>query len=72
MRQMVQSVLESDELPKGLQQLIAGKAEGNPLFIEEVVRSLLEEEDRQRRSGRAPPRACISAGSTSRIAFKTS
>ncbi|MFV1979485.1 MAG: AAA family ATPase, partial [Myxococcota bacterium] len=44
MRQMVQSVLESDELPTGLQQLIAGKAEGNPLFIEEVVRSLLEEE----------------------------
>jgi class 3 adenylate cyclase len=44
MRQMVQSVLESDELPKGLHQLIASKAEGNPLFIEEVVRSLLEEE----------------------------
>ena len=44
MRQMVQSVLESDALPTGLQQLIAGKAEGNPLFIEEVVRSLLEEE----------------------------
>jgi predicted ATPase len=44
MGQMVQSVLESDELPAGLQQLIASKAEGNPLFIEEVVRSLLEEE----------------------------
>ncbi|MBW2493627.1 MAG: AAA family ATPase [Deltaproteobacteria bacterium] len=42
-RQMVQSVLESDELPLALQQMIANKAEGNPLFIEEVVRSLLEE-----------------------------
>ncbi|MCH8083812.1 MAG: AAA family ATPase [Myxococcales bacterium] len=44
MGQMVQSVLESDDLPTGLQQLIASKAEGNPLFIEEVIRSLLEEE----------------------------
>ncbi len=43
MRQMVLSVLEADEIPAGLQRLIAGKAEGNPLFIEEVVRSLLEE-----------------------------
>jgi class 3 adenylate cyclase/tetratricopeptide (TPR) repeat protein len=44
MRKMVQSVLDSDDLPTGLQQLIASKAEGNPLFIEEVVRSLVEEE----------------------------
>ncbi len=43
-RQMVQAVLEAEELPTGLQQLIADKAEGNPLFIEEVIRSLLEEE----------------------------
>ncbi len=57
MRQMVQSVLESDELPTGLQQLIAGKAEGNPLFIEEVVRSLLEEGNRWRRIGCALSRA---------------
>ena len=43
MAAMVRSVLEAEELPAGLQQLISGKAEGNPLFIEEVVRSLLEE-----------------------------
>jgi tetratricopeptide (TPR) repeat protein len=40
---MVQSVLEAEELPAGLQQLIASKVEGNPLFLEEVVRSLVEE-----------------------------
>jgi class 3 adenylate cyclase/tetratricopeptide (TPR) repeat protein len=43
MTDMVQSVLDSDELPSGLQQLVGGKAEGNPFFIEEVVRSLVEE-----------------------------
>ena len=43
MTEMVRLVLDADELPAGLQQLIAEKAEGNPLFIEEVVRSLVEE-----------------------------
>ena len=43
MTAMVKSVLEADELPAGLQQLIAGKVDGNPLFLEEVVRSLIEE-----------------------------
>ena len=44
MSQMMASVLDTSDLPAGLRSLIAGKAEGNPLFIEEVVRSLLEEE----------------------------
>jgi class 3 adenylate cyclase len=43
MSQMVASVLETSELPPALDLLIASKAEGNPLFVEEVVRSLLEE-----------------------------
>jgi class 3 adenylate cyclase/tetratricopeptide (TPR) repeat protein len=43
MTEMMRLVLHSEELPEGLQQLIAAKAEGNPLFIEEVVHSLLEE-----------------------------
>jgi len=40
---IVASVLHTDQLPSGLQNLISAKAEGNPLFIEEVLRSLVEE-----------------------------
>lgn len=40
---MVASVLETEDLPASLRELIARKAEGNPLFIEEVTTSLLEE-----------------------------
>ena len=43
MTAMVSSVLDSDEIPSGLEELISRKADGNPLFVEEVVRSLLEE-----------------------------
>jgi predicted ATPase/class 3 adenylate cyclase len=43
MAAMVGSVLETTELPPELRRLIAEKAEGNPLFIEEVTQSLLEE-----------------------------
>ena len=40
---MVGSVLAAEELPGSLRELIAAKAEGNPLFVEEVTKSLLEE-----------------------------
>ncbi len=40
---MLGSVLDTEHLPAGLQQMISSKAEGNPLFIEEVLRSLVEE-----------------------------
>jgi tetratricopeptide (TPR) repeat protein len=43
MASMVGSVLDSKELPSALRLLIAEKAEGNPLFVEEVTTSLLEE-----------------------------
>jgi tetratricopeptide (TPR) repeat protein len=43
MASMVAAVLETADLPFELHRLIADKAEGNPLFIEEVTRSLLEE-----------------------------
>jgi transcriptional regulator with PAS, ATPase and Fis domain/tetratricopeptide (TPR) repeat protein len=36
------SLLEVDQLPPALQRLILDKAEGNPFFIEELVRSLRE------------------------------
>jgi class 3 adenylate cyclase/tetratricopeptide (TPR) repeat protein len=40
--QMVANLLDSQELPEGVRQLILQKSEGNPLFIEEVVRMLVE------------------------------
>ena len=43
MAQMVGGVLDSEDLPGELRELIARKAEGNPLFVEELTRSLLEE-----------------------------
>ncbi len=41
--QMMGALLEEAALPPGVRQLIGEKAEGNPLFVEEVTRSLLEE-----------------------------
>jgi DNA-binding NtrC family response regulator/tetratricopeptide (TPR) repeat protein len=43
-------LLGADELPPALQELVVGKAEGNPFFIEELVRSL-EEQGVVRRDG---------------------
>ncbi|HEX2483916.1 MAG TPA: AAA family ATPase, partial [Myxococcota bacterium] len=43
MRAMTGAVLEADSVPPGLGALIARKAEGNPFFVEEVAKSLLEE-----------------------------
>jgi len=41
--QMIASMLDVDELPKEVLSLVFSKTEGNPLFVEEVVRTLLEE-----------------------------
>jgi predicted ATPase len=43
MAAMAGSLLEATDLPAELRELIAKKAEGNPFFVEEVTRSLLEE-----------------------------
>jgi tetratricopeptide (TPR) repeat protein len=40
--QMAQAMLATDHLPEGLAALIVQKAEGNPFFVEEVVKSLRE------------------------------
>jgi class 3 adenylate cyclase/tetratricopeptide (TPR) repeat protein len=40
--EMAQAMLATERLPEGLQALIVRKAEGNPFFVEEVVKSLLE------------------------------
>jgi class 3 adenylate cyclase len=39
---MAESLLETRELPNELRELINKKGEGNPFFIEEVIKSLLE------------------------------
>jgi predicted ATPase len=40
--QMTQAMLATEHLPEALQTLIVQKAEGNPFFVEEVVKSLRE------------------------------
>jgi class 3 adenylate cyclase/tetratricopeptide (TPR) repeat protein len=40
---MAKAILGADGLPAPLRELIVNKAEGNPLFVEEVTKSLLEE-----------------------------
>jgi tetratricopeptide (TPR) repeat protein len=40
--EVARSLLEVEELPAPLQELVLDKAEGNPFFIEELVRSLQE------------------------------
>jgi tetratricopeptide (TPR) repeat protein len=39
---MAQAILATKRLPEALKALVARKAEGNPFFVEEVVKSLLE------------------------------
>ncbi len=41
-RQLVANLLHIEGLPEKVRQLILGKAEGNPFFVEEVIRSLLD------------------------------
>ncbi len=47
---IAQAVLSTDDLPRELQALIHRKAEGNPFFVEELVKSL-RETDAIRRDG---------------------
>ncbi len=41
-RQLVANLLEIEDLPEQVRGLILKKAEGNPFFVEEVIRSLLD------------------------------
>jgi class 3 adenylate cyclase/tetratricopeptide (TPR) repeat protein len=45
-------VLGAGEVPESVRRVVAGKAEGNPLFLEEVARSLLEDGTLRRENGR--------------------
>lgn len=42
-RTLVDSLLQVDHLPPEVEQIILSRAEGNPLFVEEVLRTLIEE-----------------------------
>jgi predicted ATPase len=41
-RQLVSNLLEVEALPEGVRTLILEKAEGNPFFVEEVIRMLID------------------------------
>ena len=41
-RQLVSNLLEIESLPDSVRSLILRKAEGNPLFVEEVIRMLID------------------------------
>jgi class 3 adenylate cyclase/tetratricopeptide (TPR) repeat protein len=41
-RELVSNLLEIEDLPEKVRALILRKAEGNPFFVEEVIRSLLD------------------------------
>jgi class 3 adenylate cyclase/tetratricopeptide (TPR) repeat protein len=43
-RQLVAGLLEVEDLPEQVRQTILDKSEGNPFFVEEIIRSLLDAE----------------------------
>ena len=48
---MLASLLTVEDLPKELRQRVLDRAEGNPLYVEEVVRLLIEEGVVEQRNG---------------------
>ena len=51
-RGLVSNLLEVESLPPTLRSLVLDKAEGNPFFLEEVVRMLIERDLVENRNGR--------------------
>ncbi len=51
-RALLAALLTVEDLPADLRQRVLDRAEGNPLFVEEVVRMLIEEGIVERRDGR--------------------
>ena len=50
-KQLVSNLLEVEALPENVRQLILSKAEGNPFFVEEVIRMLIDRGGLQRQDG---------------------
>jgi DNA-binding NtrC family response regulator/tetratricopeptide (TPR) repeat protein len=53
---MARELLSAEELPEGLQALLARRTDGNPFFVEEVLRSLRESDAIRRDGDRLVPR----------------
>ncbi|HLC05603.1 MAG TPA: adenylate/guanylate cyclase domain-containing protein [Anaerolineales bacterium] len=51
-QELIQNLLAVDELPPVIREAILSKAEGNPFFVEEVIRMLIDQEDLVRENGR--------------------
>jgi class 3 adenylate cyclase len=51
-RALVNNLLEIEALPESLRQLILAKAEGNPFFVEEVIRMLIDRGGIARQDGK--------------------
>ncbi|HSL97338.1 MAG TPA: adenylate/guanylate cyclase domain-containing protein [Candidatus Deferrimicrobiaceae bacterium] len=51
-RTLVANLLEIESLPQAVRELILTRAEGNPFFVEEVVRMLIERNAIEERDGR--------------------
>ena len=50
-RKIISNLLQIDTLPENVQRLILKKAEGNPYFIEEVLRMMIDQEVIKRHNG---------------------
>ena len=50
--ELTRGALGTAEVPEAVRRLVASKAEGNPLFLEEVTKSLLEDGTLRREGGR--------------------
>src|SRR3970282_59335 len=49
---MARALLEASELPEEVRAMVSRKAEGNPFFLEEILRSLVETGALRRANGR--------------------
>lgn len=58
-RQLITNLLEIDELPEHIRSVILKKAEGNPFFVEEVIRMLIDREAIVAENGRWLAQASI-------------
>ncbi len=51
-KQLVSNLLEVEALPDNIRQLILNKAEGNPFFVEEVIRMLIDRGGLEQQDGK--------------------
>lgn len=50
-RQLIKHLLKIEQMPEAVEHLLLSRAEGNPLFLEEVLRSLIEAGAIKRKNG---------------------